>query len=95
MAAVSTSRRVAEEMGIFWKHSTSALSSHEGKGSRNEDSADAEAATGELVGYQIRHDASTVGSRTKIKFMTDGILLKEVTDLLLSDRILACSLPGL
>lgn len=39
---------------------------------------------GGLVGYQIRFDASTVGEKTKIKFMTDGILLREVTsDLLL------------
>ena len=39
---------------------------------------------GEVVGYQIRHDTSTVGPKTAIKFMTDGILLKEVsTDLLL------------
>ena len=39
---------------------------------------------GNMVGYQIRFDASTVGERTKIKFMTDGILLREVTsDLLL------------
>ena len=39
---------------------------------------------GEIVGYQIRYDSSTVGSKTAIKFMTDGILLKEVsTDLLL------------
>lgn len=39
---------------------------------------------GQLVGYQIRFDKSTVGANTKIKFMTDGILLKEVAqDLLL------------
>ena len=39
---------------------------------------------GSLVAYQIRFDASTVGDRTRIKFMTDGILLREVTaDLLL------------
>jgi HrpA-like RNA helicase len=39
---------------------------------------------GGLVGYQIRFDASTVGKKTMIKFMTDGILLREVTsDLLL------------
>ena len=39
---------------------------------------------GGLVGYQIRFDASTVGEKTMIKFMTDGILLREVTsDLLL------------
>lgn len=30
------------------------------------------------VGYQIRYDSHTVGPNTKIKFMTDGILLKEV-----------------
>lgn len=39
---------------------------------------------GQLVGYQIRFDSSTVGPDTRIKFMTDGILLKEVaSDLLL------------
>lgn len=39
---------------------------------------------GEVVAYQIRHDSTTVGPKTAIKFMTDGILLKEVsTDLLL------------
>ena len=30
------------------------------------------------VGYQIRYDSHTVGPDCKIKFMTDGILLKEV-----------------
>lgn len=39
---------------------------------------------GRLVGYQIRYDSSTVGDKTRIKFMTDGILLREIThDLLL------------
>jgi ATP-dependent RNA helicase DHX37/DHR1 len=38
----------------------------------------------QLVGYQIRHDASTLKPETAIKFMTDGILLREVsTDLML------------
>lgn len=37
-----------------------------------------------MVGYQIRFDSSTVGADTKIKFMTDGILLREIAqDLLL------------
>ncbi len=31
-----------------------------------------------LVGYQVRHDASTIREETRIKFMTDGILLREV-----------------
>lgn len=30
------------------------------------------------VGYQIRYDAEHVGDRTRVKFMTDGILLKEI-----------------
>lgn len=39
---------------------------------------------GQLVGYQIRFDSRTIGPQTRIKFMTDGILLKEVSqDLML------------
>ena len=39
-----------------------------------------------IVGYQIRFDSSTIKSNTKIKFMTDGILLREITnDLLLKN----------
>lgn len=34
---------------------------------------------GEVVAYQIRYDSSTVGTNTAIKFMTDGILLKEAS----------------
>lgn len=30
------------------------------------------------VGYQIRYDAEYMGDQTRIKFMTDGILLKEI-----------------
>lgn len=30
------------------------------------------------VGYQIRYDAEHVGDKTRVKFMTDGILLKEI-----------------
>lgn len=33
---------------------------------------------GEEVGYQIRHDAKMTTNKTKIKFMTDGILLREI-----------------
>ncbi len=58
------------------------------KSSKSKDTTTATTAsvprTGQLVGYQIRFDSSTVGADTKIKFMTDGILLKEVAqDLLL------------
>lgn len=38
-----------------------------------------------LVAYQIRYDSTTVTDKTVIKFMTDGILLKEIqSDFLLS-----------
>ena len=33
---------------------------------------------GEEVGYQIRYDKKFVGPNTKIKLMTDGLLLKEL-----------------
>lgn len=37
------------------------------------------------VGYQIRYDSSTVTAETAIKFMTDGILIREIqSDFLLS-----------
>jgi len=40
----------------------------------------------DVVGYQIRFDSSTLSANTCIKFMTDGILLREVTtDLLLRE----------
>jgi ATP-dependent RNA helicase DHX37/DHR1 len=36
------------------------------------------------IAHQVRHDARSVNSSTKLKFMTDGILMREVqTDLLL------------
>lgn len=39
---------------------------------------------GELVGYQVRFEASKMSTSTEIKFMTDGILLNEmISDLLL------------
>jgi ATP-dependent RNA helicase DHX37/DHR1 len=40
---------------------------------------------GSTVGYQIRFDNEHISKETKIKFMTDGILLKEIeTDFMLS-----------
>jgi hypothetical protein len=59
VAAISTAKRVAEEMGTSC-----------GRGGE--------------VAYQVRHDSQGVGPKTKVKFMTDGILLKELSsDLLL------------
>lgn len=34
----------------------------------------------DLVGYQIRFDASTIKDTTRIVFMTDGILLREISE---------------
>ena len=40
---------------------------------------------GGLVGYQVRHDRRTAGASTRCKFVTDGILLRELaSDFLLS-----------
>lgn len=39
---------------------------------------------GGAVAYQIRYDASGIGVKTRVKFMTDGVLLQEIaSDLLL------------
>ena len=35
------------------------------------------------VGFQIRYDTSTVGKKTRVKFMTDGILMREIQEDLL------------
>jgi ATP-dependent RNA helicase DHX37/DHR1 len=52
VAAVSTARRVAEELG---------------------------SKIGNVVGYQVRYDAK-LSTKTCLKFMTDGILLREVQE---------------
>ncbi|GBG34467.1 ATP-dependent RNA helicase DEAH13 [Hondaea fermentalgiana] len=36
-----------------------------------------------FVGYQIRHDSRTVNAKTRLKFMTDGVLLREAREDLL------------
>lgn len=59
VAAVSTARRVADEVG---------QSGFSASGSCNG-----------LVGYQVRHDKS-VGAHAALKFMTDGILMREVQE---------------
>jgi HrpA-like RNA helicase len=39
---------------------------------------------GNLVAYQTRYETAGIGDNTGVKFMTDGILLKEIqSDLLL------------
>lgn len=68
VAAVSTAKRVSYEMG-------QGNGLHIPSGNRGE---------GNLVAYQTRFESAGLGSKTHIKFMTDGILLQEVqSDLLL------------
>ena len=99
MAAVSTAKRVAVEMGCpindeadgdigdeDKEEQSSNKPRMKGKGKRKENgNGKKKASNDSLVGYQIRHDASTVKpGKTAVKFMTDGILLREITaDLLL------------
>ena len=69
VAAVSTAKRVCYEMG----HSRDKGQSIRG-----------EKGEGNLVAYQTRYESAGLGSKTRVKFMTDGILLSEIqNDLLL------------
>ena len=69
VAAVSTAKRVCYEMG----HSHDKGQSIRGKKGE-----------GNLVAYQTRFESAGLGSHTRVKFMTDGILLSEIqNDLLL------------
>jgi ATP-dependent RNA helicase DHX37/DHR1 len=91
VAATAMAQRVAAELGLPMGGSAAA------RGSSSSTTAAAPAASaaaaapaprsrsgGGVVGYQVRYDASTVGRDTAVKFMTDGILLREIAgDLLL------------
>ena len=69
VAVTSTASRVAVEMGCPFDDGAAAA--------LKQDSSN-------LVGFQIRHDSSTLSPNMHIKFMTDGILLKEISsDILL------------
>jgi len=69
VAAVSTAKRVCYEMG----HSQDNGQSIRGKNGK-----------GNLVAYQTRYETAGLGESTRVKFMTDGILLSEIqNDLLL------------
>lgn len=69
VAAVSTAKRVCYEMG----HSRDKGQSIQGnKGEGN------------VVAYQTKYETAGLGPKTRVKFMTDGILLQEIkSDLLL------------
>jgi len=68
VAAVSTAKRVCYEMG---KGDGQTIQAEKKK-------------QGNTVAYHTRYESAGLGNRTRIKFMTDGILLQEIrTDLLL------------
>lgn len=70
VAAISTATRVSDEMG---SRMANILVEERHKGKRKKDDL-----LHGVVGYQVRHDSTAICSNTVIKFMTDGILLKEV-----------------
>eukprot|EP00977_Amphora_coffeiformis_P014425 scaffold4042_cov165-Amphora_coffeaeformis.AAC.5 len=73
VAAVSTAQRVAYEMNAPLT-ATSSRKRHRGSTNNNNN----------LVAYQTRYETAGLGTATKLKFMTDGILLQEIqSDLLL------------
>jgi len=69
VAAVSTAKRVCYEMG----HSKDKGQSIQGRKGE-----------GNVVAYQTKYETAGLGPKTRVKFMTDGILLQEIkSDLLL------------
>ena len=71
VAAISLAHRVAQELGV-------GLSRHGGdEGDRA--GVDAASLRG-CVGYQVRHDVASVGTATRVKFVTEGVLLREATE---------------
>lgn len=81
VAATAMAARVANELGFKLGPQ------HDGKGSSSNNSKNGGSSGSGVshVGYQVRYDTSTVSSKhTRIKFCTDGILLREIqSDLLL------------
>lgn len=76
VAAVSTAKRVCYEMG----HS-----------SDNGQTIRSKRGEGNLVAYQTKYESAGVGPKTRVKFMTDGILLQEIkSDLLLRKYAVIC-----
>ena len=77
VAAVSVAKRVAEELNVDMDAAAAAAA--------KKASASASPASDgrRQVAYQVRYDAREVGSATRVKFMTDGILLREVQEDLL------------
>jgi len=68
VAAITTAKRVCYEMGFSEDQGMTIPKNRQGN----------------VVAYQTRYESAGIGKRTRIKFMTDGILLQEMkSDLLL------------
>lgn len=79
VAAIAMAHRVATELG----HPLGGGAS-DTLPANKESAANTPTSPASPVGYQVRFDSSTVGPATRLKFMTDGILLREAAaDLLL------------
>lgn len=79
VAAVSMAHRVAEEMGLVLDGEEERVAAVSSSFKRKANSC--------VVGYQVRYDSTTVGPATRIKFMTDGILLRELSSAVTGDGI--------
>ena len=80
VAAISVAERVGIELGAPVMKN---IQNHPNRGNRN--GTDAKSLFGS-IGYQVRHDSNTISDEcTRVKFCTDGILLRECKeDLLLT-----------
>ena len=84
VAAVSSAQRIAHELNEPWAWAKEAKEKPVGEDDSSGDSSDSD---GEhlkqpsrcRVGFQIRHEQRHVHDETRIKCMTDGILLRELS----------------
>lgn len=75
VAAMSVAKRVAVELGQGFLAGQGG-----GKRSKRKQSAVNQSSPLGLVAYQVRHDKTTVRTNTKVKFVTEGILLREAEE---------------
>lgn len=87
VAAVSTAQRVAYEMQCTTSSTSNRGSGNASSGNDNTSTSNCHKIpprSNNLVAYQTRYETAGLGNRTRLKFMTDGILLQEIqSDLLL------------
>ena len=69
---MSMAHRVAQELGV-------PILAGRGRSFGDRSGLTAESLRGS-VGYQVRHDSETINEATRIKFLTDGVLLREAKE---------------